>query len=460
MKLWKKVSIISTSVLLLVVITSSTLLLIHAQNSILELTKEQAKDQQRNLKTSFSEMVQYYFGDETNSIVKKSAAKYCFSRFANESAVLVRADETLHSSVSVKPEEMLPLTSQHEQHDFSGEMDGRNILVIGSNVSVLNDEFSVYIVKDITDVYNSITALIWRFVIICTVSVLAGTLLIIFLVRRTSQPLIRLKNTTHHIAMGEYSVRAKISTKDEVGELATDFNTMANAVQTHVAQLEDTAQRQRLFTGALTHEFKTPMTSMIIHTDTLLTADLSDEEAKNSLFHLYGQCRWLERLTQKLLKLITLEEEIHVMHVNVRELFEDVGDSMEETLKKKNTPLRIQCDVELLKLDYDLMKSLLINIIDNASKASDPGQEIMLKAYDSTFEVTDHGTGIPKDEIARVTDAFYMADGSRSKKKGGSGLGLALVKQIAEAHHAELIIESGIAVGTIVKIIFPSEQLC
>lgn len=459
MKLWQKVSVLSISVLILVVAACSTLLLIHAQDSILELTKEQARDQQRNLKTSFLEIVQYYFKDETNSIVKESAVKYCFSRFASESAVLVNADETLYSFVSIKPEVILPLTSQYEQYTFLDEIDSRNILIIGSNVTVLNDEYSVYIVKDVTDVYNSIRALIWQFVIICTISVAVGTLLIVFLVRCASKPLIRLKDTTRRIAVGEYNVRAEISSKDEVGELAIDFNDMAGAVQTHIARLEDTAQRQRLFIGALTHEFKTPLTSMIIHTDTLLTANLNDEEAENSLFHLYGQCRWLERLTQKLLKLITLEQDIHVRPENIRELFEDVCDSTAETLKERNTPLNAECNIEILELDYDLMKSLLINIIDNASKASESGQEITLKAYGSTIEVTDYGKGIPKDEIARVTDAFYMADGSRSKKNGGSGLGLALVKHIVDAHHAELIIESGIATGTIVKVIFPVNQL-
>jgi two-component system phosphate regulon sensor histidine kinase PhoR len=136
-------------------------------------------------------------------------------------------------------------------------------------------------------------------------------------------------------------------------------------------------------------------------------------------------------------------------------LFKDVYDSTEETQKERNTPLLALCDTEYIVMDYDLMKSLLINLIDNASKASEPGMEIILRAHDNTIEVSDRGVGMPAEEISRVSDTFYMADRSRSKKTGGSGLGLTLVKCIADAHGADLIIESESKVGTTVSVVFP-----
>ena len=466
MKLWMNVSMISVLTLLAVVAVCSVLLLMNARNSILSLTTEQARAQQRSQMTSFSEMARYYLKDESNPVVKESGVKYCFSRFADDSSVVMRGDQTLYSSVTIDPVEFLPLSRQNEkgelsgQQVFLGEIDGRNILIVGSADIVTGDEYSVYVVKDITGVYNNIISLIRRFIAICAASVIIGTLLIIFLMRRASKPLVALKDVAHRIANGEYSKRANINTKDEVGELAVDFNVMADAVQSRIEQLTDTAQCRQLFISGLTHEIKTPMASMMIHTDTLLTADLSAGDAKASLAHIHEQCRWLERLSQKLLKLITLEEGIHVQPENMRLLLEDAGKSAAEALRAGNTPLIIECDVESLAMDYDLMKSLLINLIDNASKASGAGQEIRLRAYGNTIEVADSGRGIPKDEIARVTDAFYMADRSRSRKAGGSGLGLALVKHIADAHGAQLIIESELDAGTIVKIIFPESGNC
>lgn len=120
----------------------------------------------------------------------------------------------------------------------------------------------------------------------------------------------------------------------------------------------------------------------------------------------------------------------------------------------RGTPLIIECGIDSLEMEMDLMKSLVINLVDNASKASEPGQSIILRAYDFTIEVKDQGYGIPESELERITEPFYMVDRSRSKKKGGSGLGLALVKEIATVHNARVSIESSLNKGTTVRIIF------
>jgi signal transduction histidine kinase len=369
--------------------------------------------------------------------------------------VLISKEGTIYSAVNVKLEKILPIDNDNEQKVLLMKIGSRNILIVGSGLILLGDHYSVYTIKDVTEVFDNIIAMTWRFVLICGIGIIVGTLLIILFVRHASKPLIKLKDTTRRIAVGEYDKRAQVQSKDEVGELATNFNAMADAVQSHISDLEDTAKRQQLFIGGLTHEFKTPLTSMIIHSDTLLSADLSKEEAQNSLIHIHAQCRWLERLSQGLFKLLTLEEDIKIKFENVKTLFDDIIESTAETMRERETPLKSEYNIESLKMDYDLMKSLLINLIDNASKASEPGQPITLRAYDNALEVRDNGKGIPQGEIERITDPFYMVDRSRSKKTGGSGLGMALVKRIADAHDVRLVIDSQINVGTTIKVIFP-----
>lgn len=107
-----------------------------------------------------------------------------------------------------------------------------------------------------------------------------------------------------------------------------------------------------------------------------------------------------------------------------------------------------------LLMDFDLMRSALVNLVENARRASSPGETIILSAHDYSIEVIDHGKGIPKEEIPRITEPFYMVDRSRSKLIGGSGLGMALVKKIAEAHGAKLVIESAENRGTTIRLIF------
>ena len=101
------------------------------------------------------------------------------------------------------------------------------------------------------------------------------------------------------------------------------------------------------------------------------------------------------------------------------------------------------------------MLSLLVNLADNAAKASAAGQTVTIRAYDRTVEVVDQGIGIPAEELPRVIEPFYMVDKSRSRKLGGSGLGLALANRIAKAHGARMVIESTPGSGTAIKVIFP-----
>lgn len=164
-------------------------------------------------------------------------------------------------------------------------------------------------------------------------------------------------------------------------------------------------------------------------------------------------------MTQKLLQLITLKEDMGLCETNVAGLFDAVAQSTEGTMQKRMTPLKIECETDALMVDADLMRSALINLVDNASKASDAGQAVILRAYGRTIEVCDSGKGIPENEIARVTEPFYMIDPSRNRKKGGSGLGLALVCEIVRAHGATLSIESEVGRGTVVKIEFPENNL-
>lgn len=453
MKLWIKISIVCAAVLLIIVAFFSGLLLEQARDNMLDMAEGYAKSKQHDLQTSFAEMANYYLDESAGDTVEYSLVDYCFKRFADQEGVLVNDGKTICSQVSVSPEELLPL-GDYGQHTQLEEIQARNILIVGNITNVRSNVYWVYIVQDITPVYDNIAQMVWRFVLIAAVCVLTGTTLIILLVRNATKPLMELSVSTKQIAGGDYTRRANIITRDEVGQLAGDFNQMASAVELHIAELMETTERQRLFIGGVTHEFKTPMTSLLIHSDTLLNARLTEEESNRSLKHIHGQIEWLEQLTQKLLKLVTLNEAITLKEYSVQKLFDAVHISMAEALAQRNTPLIIECAANTLSMDADLMQSLLINLVDNASKASKPGQSILLSAKYNTIQVTDHGSGMPKSEVARVTEPFYMVDSSRSKKKGGFGLGLALVKQIADAHCAQLRIESEMDKGTTVKIIF------
>ena len=452
MKLWQKVSLICSAVLTPIVLLMGGLLLREAEQSILDLTYQQSSDKQRNLSASFSEMSNYYLEETDSAPVDYSLVKYCFSRFADSTCVLMKGSETLYSNVAVDMSRYA--IKGYDAEQFEEEIGGRQILITGSTVSVRNEPYAVYVVEDITGVYESITRMVWRFALIGGVGILLGFVLIGLLVRRSMQPLAVLKTAAGRIAAGGYGERATVLSKDEVGALANDFNRMAEAVENHIGELTETAERQRLFIGGVTHEFKTPLTTVILNADTLQNACMDEEERQTALSYIERQCKWLERITQKLLKLITLKQDIELKPSSVPQLFERVEESMAETLRQRDTRLISECKLNTLSMDADLMQSVLINLVDNASKASTPGQAVTMRAYDDVIEVSDNGIGIPESELARITEPFYVVDKSRSKKLGGSGLGLALVKEIISAHGAELMIESSVGIGTTIRIQF------
>lgn len=452
MKLWQKVSLICSAVLTSIVLLMGGLLLREAEQSILDLTYQQSSDKQRNLSASFSEMSNYYLEDSDTKPVEYSLVKYCFSRFADSTCVLMKGSETLYSNVAVDMSRYI--IKGYDAEQFEEEIGGRQILITGSNVNVRNERYAVYVVEDITGVYESITRMVWRFALIGGVGILLGFVLIGLLVRRSMQPLAVLKTAAGRIAAGGYGERATVLSKDEVRALANDFNRMAEAVENHIGDLTETAERQRLFISGVTHEFKTPLTTVILNADTLQNAYMDEKERQTALSYIERQCKWLERMTQKLLKLITLKQDIELKPSSVPQLFERVEESMAETLRQRDTRLISECKLNTLSMDADLMQSVLINLVDNASKASAPGRAVTMRAYDDVIEVSDNGIGIPESELARITEPFYVVDKSRSKKLGGSGLGLALVKEIVNAHGAALEIESSVGVGTTIRVRF------
>lgn len=459
MRLWQKISIICIVVLLGVLLLTNALALNSVRYTILELTVTNAKEKQDALCKSFTSLANITLTPEQTQAARNATVLECFSAYADETGVLVQNFDTLYSFVSMLPQDIL-LLSTADQRVFLDEVGARNYLIVGSltTLKTVETPYAVYIVRDITSVYRSFDAMVVRFIITALAGTVLGAGAIFVLMRSVSRPLKALSNAASRIASGHYDERASVDTGDEVGELARDFNRMADAVQEHVAALEERNTRQEMFIGGLTHEFKTPMTSMMLHSETLLNNPrLTEAQRGASLMHIRTQCAWLERLTQKLMSLVTLGQNLHLAPYSVEALFARVAESTAETMDLRQTPLQITCRAETLPMDVDLMQSLLVNLVDNASKASEPGQVVELHAQGRTLSVRDHGCGIPAEALVRVTEPFYMVDKSRSKRLGGSGLGLALVKRIADAHGARLAIESTPGEGTVIKIVFPED---
>lgn len=305
---------------------------------------------------------------------------------------------------------------------------------------------------DLTDLYRGRDAALRRFLLLEAAVLAAGAAVTAVFARRMTRPLRTLTTASAEIADGDYARRTGLHTGDEIETLSSSFDKMADAVQEKITALQADVRQREDFMGAFAHELKTPMTSIIGYADMLRTIQASPTEQYEAAGAIYHEGRRLEALSGKLLALLGLgEETITLQPTALAALWPRLQAAC------PGVPLQLPACDAAVQADADLLLDLLCNLVGNAVKASEPGQPVEVRAADNgdtvTLTVADHGCGIPQSEISRVTEPFYMVDKSRARKQGGSGLGLALCKRIAEVHGSDLHIESTPGEGTRVSVI-------
>ncbi len=275
------------------------------------------------------------------------------------------------------------------------------------------------------------------------------------------RPLRRLSRVTRRIAGGNLSVRARVESRDEFGDLAADFNHMADSLEQQFQELEDAARRQEDFIGSFAHELKTPLTSMIGYADMLRTQEMTQEEQFQAANYIFKEGKRLEALSLKLLDLMVVKnQELTLRPVNTRWLAGDIQGLLQPSLKKAGLSLKVVVEEVLLLLEPDLMKTVLLNLLDNGRKAMEGRKGVLYllgrREKDSyVFYVRDMGKGIPKEELSRITEAFYMVDKSRSRQQGGAGLGLSICQEIMKQHEGRMEFRSTEGKGTVVRLLLP-----
>ena len=336
-----------------------------------------------------------------------------------------------------------------------GTMDVRRLAdggVQATYASSLQGGLQLATAYDLTDLYRGRDAALRRFLLLEAAVLAAGAAVTAVFARRMTRPLRTLTTASAEIADGDYARRTGLHTGDEIETLSSSFDKMADAVQEKITALQADVRQREDFMGAFAHELKTPMTSIIGYADMLRTIQASPAEQYEAAGAIYHEGRRLEALSGKLLALLGLgEETITLQPTALAALWPRLQAAC------PGVPLQLPACDAAVQADADLLLDLLCNLVGNAVKASEPGQPVEVRAADNgdtvTLTVADHGCGIPQSEISRVTEPFYMVDKSRARKQGGSGLGLALCKRIAEVHGSDLHIESTPGEGTRVSVI-------
>ena len=193
------------------------------------------------------------------------------------------------------------------------------------------------------------------------------------------------------------------------------------------------------------HEIKTPMTAILGFADTLRTYDCDVDTKKKCADYIYTEGKRLEKLSYTLMDLLSLSgKDIQLQPVSIASVVKQLRQYYDAVSITDRLCFHCaSCTVYALE---ELLFSALRNLIDNAIKASDADQEILVKGElcgkSYRISVTDHGIGMRKDDIQQASQPFYMADKSRARQQGGAGLGLSIVKRICDLHGSPLLITS------------------
>lgn len=235
---------------------------------------------------------------------------------------------------------------------------------------------------------------------------------------------------------------------------------------THIRKLE---QVRRDFVANVSHELKTPVTSIKGFIETLLDGAVHDpDDTRRFLTIIERQTNRLNSIIEDLLTLSRIEQHDEEEHVTleparIRAILVAAASLCLIQATEKSIEIEIDCDPEIIaNVNASLLEQAIVNLVDNAIKYSNPGGHVRIEVKQDEqhtyVRVIDNGCGIAQEHLHRLFERFYRVDKARSRKLGGTGLGLAIVKHIAQSHKGSITVESEVGSGTTFTIQIPSSS--
>ncbi len=279
---------------------------------------------------------------------------------------------------------------------------------------------------------------------------LAALIAIYFITERIIGPLREMSRAARKLMVGQFDVRVRVHGKDEVAELAAAFNQMAGS-------LESLDQMRNSFVANVSHDLRTPMTTIAGFIDGILDGVIPPEEHAHYLHVVSDEVRRLSRLVTALLDVSRLQagdRTFDMQPFDICEMGRQILISFEQKIDDRHLDVEFLCEEERMYVlaDRDAIHQILYNICDNAIKFAYEGGKLRMsfawspagghrgrKAYVTVYN---EGPGIPPEDMPYVFERFYKSDKSRSLDKSGVGLGMFIAKTIIDAHH-ETISVSG-----------------
>jgi signal transduction histidine kinase len=273
------------------------------------------------------------------------------------------------------------------------------------------------------------------------------------------RPLTRITEATRRMARGDYGARVGARGHGDIAQLATSFNHMAQQVQSSNQVLRD-------FLANVSHDLRTPLTIITGFSEAMLDGTASGDAVEDSVEVIHQEALKMQHLVDDLMQLTRLESGLLRLDrhpIALQPLVQTLIDRTEMASKGTNIPqLRnaVPADLPPIDADPDQIERALRNLLGNAVQYTPAEGTVTVLAEPGTpgwieISVTDTGPGIPADDLPRIFERFYRSDKSREREHGHSGLGLAIVREIVEAHGGRITAESEVGTGTQFRLTLP-----
>ena len=301
-----------------------------------------------------------------------------------------------------------------------------------------------FYVTGIFDIRKTTLELFMMVIITSLFSVLAAFVLVYMQSKKISKPIEEINKAARGIASGKFDKRVEVTSADEIGQLASSFNFMADSIEA----LEDTRSE---FISDVSHELRTPMTSISGFIEGILDGTIPPEKEKEYLKIVLDESKRLTKMVNDMLemsKMSSSEYKLDVSEFDLNELTRICIIGLCNRIDEKNLELNVDFEDDILKViaDKDAIKRVVINLLDNAIKFSYPNTTIGIRTWiedgRARFCVGNFGDGISGADLSNIFNRFYKTDKSRVNEKSGAGLGLSFVKNIMTLHKQNVWVES------------------
>ena len=286
-----------------------------------------------------------------------------------------------------------------------------------------------------------------------------GAAVSIFLLSPVFSSLKHLKKQAQNIAGKDFSTEIETKGPIEFQELGQAFNDMSRNLQDTFQSLDESEQEKRMMIAQLSHDIKTPITSIQVTVEGILDGVIKEEERLHYLTTIGRQTERLNKLVEELDVLTLNAQPQDIADEEVEDVFLDqlLIESMSEfqlQIEQEERDVYIQVKPESAKIKsyYDKLSRILVNLLNNAFKYSEPGTRIEVLAQlteeELTISVKDEGQGILPEDLEKIFNRLYRVETSRNMKTGGHGLGLAIARELAHQLGGEITAESQYGLGS------------